>query len=152
MWDLTINYSLTHKEGDLMRTRNSWNIYRWNFVGLFVIFYKNSILNIWYIQEYRSLMSSSQYRRISAQFENSNLAMVLAILTYSTLDSKVCGKYNLWTLYTFMGVHDVQGVVQFSALQSALAIYILVYLWVVHNYYLHFNNYTFSERFGYTWI
>ena len=30
------------------------------------------------IQEYRSLMSSSLYRRVSAQFENSNLAKVLA--------------------------------------------------------------------------
>ena len=49
------------------------------------------------IQEYRYLMSSSQYRRVSAQFENCNLAVVLVT------DIQICGKY-LCTLYKGMGV------------------------------------------------
>ena len=39
-------------------------------------------------------MSSSPYWRVSAQFENGNLAVVLALLPYSTLDLKSVSLYS----------------------------------------------------------
>ena len=54
------------------------------------------------IQEYRSLMSSSSYRRVTDEIENGNLAMVLAT-DIQYIRFKSCGKY-LCTLYKCMGV------------------------------------------------
>ena len=49
------------------------------------------------IQEYRSLMSSSPYRRVTDEIENGNLAMVLATdiqyIGYKGLGTFVCVRY-----------------------------------------------------------